>query len=332
MLRTKQEKAWLQTLATRVQSEISRGPGRAMLKKTRPTVHETEDYMDGWWVNVARINGAESEFAIFIDNSLGKKRRTFWYGTSSRTKAAVQGIDQVGRRRWPYTQVHLDGASYPASQVRYTDPIIDRYGKDEYYYGWYEEDPPPTSQPKNKSLVNRIVERFNAILAELSGNDSGTNLLSRLDELDGLRNAKVRLEQGILRSFLLGDQSVADCALCGERFPVDLLVAAHIKRRANCTDAERRSYKSNLMAVCTFGCDELFERGYIGVERGHIAAGHGPLQSQAVERKVSHLKGLSCGAWNPKSAPFFEWHRKHVGSDKLDKVTRVKSSFFPPPD
>jgi hypothetical protein len=320
MLRTEDEKTWLHALATRVQNEISREFGGTMLKKARPSVHETEDYMDGWWVKVARINGADSDFAIFIDNSLGKKRRALWYGTSSETKAAVQGIDQVGRRRWPHTQVHLGGKSYSVRQVRYTDPIMDRYGKDEYYYGWYEEAPPQTGEQLDKSLVNRILERFNAILAELSESEDDTNLLSRLDELDGLRNAKLRLEQGILRSFLLGDQPFADCALCGERFPVDLLIAAHVKRRANCTDAERRSYKSNLMAVCTFGCDELFERGYIAVERGHIAVGHSPRASQAVEKKVSHLVGRSCRAWNLKSAPFFEWHRRHVGPGKIDRV------------
>ena len=46
---------------------------------------------------------------------------------------------------------------------------------------------------------------------------------------------------------------------------MQFLVAAHIKKRSVCTDAEKRDLKYVAMSACKFGCDELFERGYIAV-------------------------------------------------------------------
>jgi hypothetical protein len=45
-------------------------------------------------------------------------------------------------------------------------------------------------------------------------------------------------------------------------FPVDLLVAAHIKRRSLCSETERRDLHNVAMLACKFGCDALFEEGY----------------------------------------------------------------------
>jgi hypothetical protein len=71
----------------------------------------------------------------------------------------------------------------------------------------------------------------------------------------------VRLEQGILRKYLIGGRESAPSAICGELFPADLLIAAHIKRRSDCTDGQRRLYATNLMTACAFGCDDLIRAG-----------------------------------------------------------------------
>ena len=42
--------------------------------------------------------------------------------------------------------------------------------------------------------------------------------------LDANRTARVRTEQGYIRQALLGGRIDAECAVCGHRFPVDLLV------------------------------------------------------------------------------------------------------------
>jgi hypothetical protein len=40
-------------------------------------------------------------------------------------------------------------------------------------------------------------------------------------------------------------------------------VAAHIKKRSECSDVERRDARSIVMAACKFGCNELYEHDYI---------------------------------------------------------------------
>ena len=44
---------------------------------------------------------------------------------------------------------------------------------------------------------------------------------------------------------------------------------SHIKKRRHCTNEEQVN-RNVVMPMCKFGCDELFERGYIYVEEGEI--------------------------------------------------------------
>jgi BRCT domain type II-containing protein len=57
--------------------------------------------------------------------------------------------------------------------------------------------------------------------------------------LDREQSALGRVEQGFLRQMLFGNAGQADCSLCGRRLPVELLVAAHVKLRSECTRRER---------------------------------------------------------------------------------------------
>ena len=79
-------------------------------------------------------------------------------------------------------------------------------------------------------------------------------------------SAEARGEQALLRRGLLGSAATAACAICGDVYPTRFLVAAHIKKRAICTDAERRDLSPVAMAACVFGCDVLYETGHITVD------------------------------------------------------------------
>lgn len=79
--------------------------------------------------------------------------------------------------------------------------------------------------------------------------------------------AKQRTEQRFLRKKLFGNASHSICELCGRTFPTNFLVAAHIKRRSLCTDLEKRDFDHIVMSNCKFGCDELYGRGLVGVDR-----------------------------------------------------------------
>ena len=46
----------------------------------------------------------------------------------------------------------------------------------------------------------------------------------------------------------------------------EFLVAAHVKPRSACTLDERRDWQHVVMVACRFGCDELYERGFVTID------------------------------------------------------------------
>ena len=99
------------------------------------------------------------------------------------------------------------------------------------------------------------------------------------------------------------------CDLCGKTYPARFVRAAHIKRRADCTLDEKRDLH-NVMAACVFGCDELFEHGYIGVgSNGHIV-GRPNLQGDVSDEVASRTGLQVVGGMPGVSADYYRWHRE----------------------
>ncbi|AUI50905.1 hypothetical protein [Arthrobacter crystallopoietes] len=126
---------------------------------------------------------------------------------------------------------------------------------------------------------------------------------------DRLAIRAVRAEQRFLR-----DQQMrrwdSSCCLCGRSLPEELLIAAHIKPRWACTEVERMDTLNVSMLACLFGCDALYELGYVVVgEDGTIE--YGPRRSIHVEEGLRHIVGLQCPAYRDDSRLYFAWHRKH---------------------
>ena len=111
----------------------------------------------------------------------------------------------------------------------------------------YELNHPPydfhvLSEEKSRALLQRfplVSERhvppvsekqYEAAAAALSG------------DLDRKIEAIQRAEQAYLRRMLFPGPD-ALCDLCGRRFEIEFLVAAHVKNRAACSDSERRDAK-----------------------------------------------------------------------------------------
>jgi hypothetical protein len=168
-----------------------------------------------------------------------------------------------------------------------------------------------------------------AVLATLPGAQSARNpatvTLSAPDDwpagsdpafavLDGVASVKVRREQAQLRNLLAGARELAACAVCGHMYPMRFLVAAHIKKRSVCDDGERRDLRHVAMLACSFGCDALYESGWVTVDdNGYVQT---VLLSAAPEGKVrehlQQLAGRRCAAHTSASAPYFAWHRGTV--------------------
>jgi len=131
-------------------------------------------------------------------------------------------------------------------------------------------------------------------------------------ELDVESKFKRRVEQPYLRNLLFGGKEVCECSICGHQFPVQLLVAAHIKQRARCTNDEKLD-DNIVMSACVFGCDSLYERGWIGIDdggvirRGSISATVAPVVSSYIDG----IEGELCRAHGPSTSAYFAWHWKN---------------------
>jgi hypothetical protein len=129
--------------------------------------------------------------------------------------------------------------------------------------------------------------------------------------LDGTAAAKVRKEQATLRSLLAGGRDLAACALCGQEYPMQFLVAAHVKKRSLCSDEERRDLQHVAMLACVFGCDTLYESGWITVGQDGRVQTIPPTSTPGgrIGQHLQALQGRQCTAHNLSSETYFAWHR-----------------------
>lgn len=162
-----------------------------------------------------------------------------------------------------------------------------------------------------------------------SASQASADVDQRLEQLESLRQRLAalgsldlpvdtwrRAEQKILRALRLTGIDAAPCSLCGRELPEGLLVLAHIKPRAQCTDEERRDHANNTLLACRLGCDELFERGYIAVRAGRVVEGRRAAETSDARLMVDTLVGRTCSDWTEMSSPYFDWQataqRAHI--------------------
>ena len=129
--------------------------------------------------------------------------------------------------------------------------------------------------------------------------------------LDCPATVRQRREQQQLRAALLRGRTEAECTLCGETYPARFLWASHIKKRAAATDQEARDIPRVAMLACVFGCDALFEDGYVSVENGKIVGTTSVAGNTAIGSRIGQLRGRSVDRY-ADAAVYFDWHRSHV--------------------
>jgi hypothetical protein len=117
-----------------------------------------------------------------------------------------------------------------------------------------------------------------------------------------------RAEQSALREVLLRGRPTGECALCERTIDSRMLVAAHIKKRSECTDAEKRDLTNIGMLACRFGCDELYERGFISVGEDWTILIHPSVKDAVVRGYITNTVRTSIKA-RPGSSVYFKWHR-----------------------
>jgi hypothetical protein len=134
--------------------------------------------------------------------------------------------------------------------------------------------------------------------------------LTVLGQLDEERLVSTRKEQAFLRKYLLGGRDDGKCFLCGEELPVELLVTAHIKARAKCSEKERRD-SANIVPMCILGCDALFERRHVAVVGGRLDArlDH-VIRGSRLSAILRALRRRRISV-ETRRRKYFEWHSKH---------------------
>ncbi|MGW1759670.1 hypothetical protein [Streptomyces mirabilis] len=110
-------------------------------------------------------------------------------------------------------------------------------------------------------------------------------------ELERTAQRAQRGEQTALKKRLL-QGSTGQCALCGRSLPGTFLIAAHIKKRALCSDGEKRDLANIAMLACTFGCNAVHEHGYVTVAPGGAVqvsplAAHLPEVDAYIQQKLA---------------------------------------------
>lgn len=119
--------------------------------------------------------------------------------------------------------------------------------------------------------------RFRQRLAEVSKN--GT---------DREQFGYSRIEQGILTEWLFDGKTKEICAICRRLYSVASLVTAHKKKRSDCS-ANERIDPYIVMPLCLFGCDYLYEKGYLYIREGTVTENRA---EELTEHERSKLKQL----------------------------------------
>ena len=127
------------------------------------------------------------------------------------------------------------------------------------------------------------------------------------------RSVKGRKEQSFLRKYLFKDETSCSCGICGRTFPVDMLVTAHIKKRSECSLEEKMDFENIVMPMCKFGCDDLYEKGYIYVKDGQVKLNHKKWSTADMSAEFVKVEGRVCEYYNENTKLYFEAHRKKFG-------------------
>jgi len=146
-----------------------------------------------------------------------------------------------------------------------------------------------------------------------SGGEASERYLA-IDATDGTATVKYRKEQGALRKRLFGTATHARCGLCGRRYPVRYVHAAHIKSRSACSEEERKDWKNVVIAACLFGCDALFEDGMLFVDStGTIHLNDGHDETAAFAAFTGSLAGKVAAGFTAENRAYFQWRNRQSG-------------------
>ena len=206
-------------------------------------------------------------------------------------------LDTVGADFWE--PIRLSGCAQGAPYVSEVDWDLSDYAK--LIVGFQSSFGPGTSPVVEVAKVLETLEDAAQLPDDLV--------------IDKVVTTTARVEARYFRNRLLNGADSYACALCGRDLPRRLIVAAHIKKRSQCSDGERKD-PNVVMGNCLLGCDILYEIGVVTVDpTGKIVQGKDDpfpgvtfSPTSSLGQATSSLIGRKCEAFGPKTKSYFAWH------------------------
>jgi hypothetical protein len=165
----------------------------------------------------------------------------------------------------------------------------------------------------NSSLITPIIEHLNHYITEQG--------------LDRKALVNIRKEQGFLRTFLVAGEKSKECCICSELLPIELLVAAHIKKRSKCTQLEMRDFKRVVGLMCKLGCDDLYEKGYLSAVNGKVVINSKRKTTDFLNIYLTKLDGRAVLNWKD-SKVYYDWHANHyLGKNSIINLINSESEY-----
>lgn len=156
---------------------------------------------------------------------------------------------------------------------------------------------------------------FKALRAKRRMNDLKAKHSSGEIELDKPTVVKTRTEQSLLRENLFTGKT-ATCSFCNKEYPSDLMAAAHIKKRSECSDVEKLDHENIVVKACRVGvgCDLLFEKGIIGVntKTKKVELNVDKVETDDLMESVKILSGNKFTALMTGNIGYLDWHYHNV--------------------
>lgn len=126
-------------------------------------------------------------------------------------------------------------------------------------------------------------------------------------DLDFDSITKSRKEQAFLRAHISGGRPQATCVLCQNEYPLEFLVAAHIKKRSECSKSEKLDFNNIAALMCKAGCDDMFEKGYVFVADGVVTKNEKRSTTSALDVLIRKIEGNTVANWVGSSA-YYKHH------------------------
>jgi hypothetical protein len=270
--------------------------------------------------NVSKVDRLQpGDFVLFYGQG-----RCYLAGTIAmrwHNRSLAQRLWTDNHQNPPQTWEHM----YAVADLRVIDVPIDELRP---ILGWKSDAYPMGFNVYDDERADRLGELCNLDPSDLylptlqlldetqdTAADSTNDLKDDTDDspMERLVARMLRQEQQRLKRRLI-ELGANVCALCGQELPPEFLVAAHIKRRSECTNREKRDFDGVAMLACLLGCDSLFEHGYVAVQtEGRIHLSPWVHDAPAVHQHVAaRLSGRTTTWWTEKREPYFAWHRTHT--------------------